>query len=140
MPSKDPNYYRNYYLNNKKRLLFKIWKQAGLIGDYELIWNIYINTSHCDKCGVLLQGRGNNKKCMDHCHTTGKFRNILCHKCNTGMVDKTINRNNKTGYRNINYCDKYKGWFFKKYNHRRYHKNLNELHWYKFVFLIINCR
>ena len=127
----------------KSELLWQ-WKHQGLIGDYESIYNIYINTSHCNKCGVLLKGKGNDKKCMDHCHTTGKFRNILCSRCNVHLIDRKINRNNETGYRNISFVKRKKLWKFRKgingHHYQKMSKNLNELHWYKFVFLIIYCR
>ena len=118
---------------------FYNWKNSGLIGDYESIYNIYINTSHCDKCGVLLQGKSNDKKCMDHCHKTGKFRNIVCNRCNNSMIDRNINRNNTSGYRNISFVKIKKTWRFNKIingvPYQKNSKNINLLHWYKFVIL-----
>ena len=45
---------------------------------------MYINTTNCEECNIeLIEGRyGNNKKCLDHCHKTGEFRNVLCQTCN----------------------------------------------------------
>mgnify|MGYP003659814945 CR=1 FL=1 len=60
------------------------WKSNGVKGDYDEIYDRYINTEICDNCGIELV-EGNklaNRRCMDHCHTTGLFRNILCHSCN----------------------------------------------------------
>ena len=62
------------------------WKYNGLIcEDYDKLYELYINTWECDNCGIeLVEGNyGSNKKCMDHNHKTGIFRNILCNKCNT---------------------------------------------------------
>lgn len=35
-----------------------------------------------DGCGIC---KGTERLCIDHCHTTGKFRGILCHSCNIGL-------------------------------------------------------
>ena len=80
--------YNKQYLQTataKKSGTISRWKQLGLICDnYEELYKHYINTFECDNCGVeLVSGLyGNNKRCMDHCHITGKFRNILCNMCN----------------------------------------------------------
>jgi hypothetical protein len=34
----------------------------------------------CDVCK-----REMKKKCIDHCHTTGKVRGVLCNNCNTAL-------------------------------------------------------
>ena len=69
----------------KKTNTISKWRQTGLIHDnYEELYNKYINTWECENCGIELV-TGNtapNFRCMDHCHKTGKFRNILCHSCN----------------------------------------------------------
>ena len=59
------------------------WKSRGLDMDtFYYVYPIYINTTHCDRCNVLLEGIGSNKKCMDHCHATGMYRNTICNSCN----------------------------------------------------------
>jgi len=70
----------------KKSNRIKDWKRIGLISeDYDKIYEHYINTWECDNCGIeLIEGRfGANRRCMDHSHRTGLFRNILCNTCNT---------------------------------------------------------
>tara|TARA_R110000823_G_C15484856_1_gene451214 strand:+ start:85 stop:492 length:408 start_codon:yes stop_codon:yes gene_type:complete len=62
------------------------WRRLGmsLDYDYDIIYDIYINCNVCDFCNVeLVEGiYGSNKKCLDHNHTTGEIRGILCNTCN----------------------------------------------------------
>lgn len=109
MPYKDP-------LKQKKSVTISYWKYRGLIGDYEAIYDRYINTTHCDLCNILLcKGRkGSNKKCMEHDHNTGEFRNIVCHKCNMNKSDTKIPITNKTGYKHIYFNNTRKNWIYEK--------------------------
>tara|TARA_R110000765_G_scaffold376691_3_gene467423 strand:- start:2679 stop:3086 length:408 start_codon:yes stop_codon:yes gene_type:complete len=68
----------------KKNYRIQNWRKSGLIGDYEMIYRIYLSTKFCDECGFELNTGDNRKvKCMDHHHASGIFRNILCCSCNT---------------------------------------------------------
>jgi len=69
----------------KKTDRISVWKQRKVIcDDWDALHEYYKNCWECENCGVeLIEGLyGNNKKCLDHCHITGKFRNVLCHYCN----------------------------------------------------------
>jgi len=53
---------------------------------------------------------------------------------------KSISKNNKLGFKNIiksRYGFEFKKRIYEK-TYTKKHKNLNELHWYKFTFLLIN--
>jgi hypothetical protein len=61
------------------------WKRWGVINDdYNALYDYYKNCKNCEECNIeLIEGYfGNNKKCLDHDHQTGLFRNVLCHICN----------------------------------------------------------
>ena len=85
-------YYKEWHQSEKgkKSNTINLWKFRGLIGDYDAIYDRYINSTHCELCN---QPYKNSKdKCMDHCHITKEFRNICCNSCNTNMPkqDKEI--------------------------------------------------
>jgi len=70
-------------LDKKNRI--KKWVSRGVIcNDWDNLYDKYINTTNCEECDVeLIFGiYGSNKKCLDHDHVTGEFRNILCNLCN----------------------------------------------------------
>ncbi len=65
------------------------WKRIGLItDDIDPIYERYMNSTNCECCGNEYKNK--RDKHMDHCHKTGKFRNILCRNCNQlrGHIDK----------------------------------------------------
>ena len=79
---KTPNRIKS---NNKRK-----WKSRGLKDSnndkYEKLYDLYLNTNECDVCKYEFDK--SNVKNMDHCHSTGLFRQILCHRCN--MMDNWI--------------------------------------------------
>jgi len=78
--------------NGKKTYTKTKWKSRGLDMDtFYYVYPIYLNATHCDHCNVQFERIGRNQKCMDHCHATGMFRNIVCRACNQRI--KSIGKN-----------------------------------------------
>ncbi len=137
----DKEKWKVYYENRKKILatsegkksqVISSWKRKGLIDNYDKVYVKYLNTNNCEKCNISFD---KVKKCMDHNHTDGKFRNVLCNRCNSSMPDKKIQSNNKLGHKNISFYRNIYN-YDKRHNGKRYretNENLQVLLWYKFV-------
>ncbi len=145
MPFDKKAYMKEYRQTPKFKKYNKIknWKNQGLIGDYEDIYNKFINTTNCDLCNIeLCEGlKGSNKKCMDHDHNTGLFRNIVCTKCNSNRSDKKKRNDNISGYKNVFYNKKNKGWIYQKKlkdkNISKWSKNKIDILCFKFAGIIL---
>ena len=90
-----------------KRIIYK----SNSVEDWKELYNIYMNTLSCPCCSVeFVDGSvGSNRRCLDHDHNTGKYRNTICHICNT-KTDREPNVDNTSGWRNISLIKhKYKG-------------------------------
>ena len=78
---------KKYRQNNKEKArksgCIALWKQRGLIDDYESIYIKYIETKNCEWCKCELNKDTKTVKCMDHDHITHKFRRICCKSCNS---------------------------------------------------------
>ena len=70
---------------DKKCYRISNWKRSGVINDdFDALYDYYLIVDNCEECNIELVevGAGTNKKCLDHNHTTGLFRDILCNGCN----------------------------------------------------------
>ena len=60
------------------------WKFRGMIlrqgEDWDSIYRKYIDCTNCEECNKFFQNSKDRN--LDHCHTTGYIRNIVCHRCN----------------------------------------------------------
>jgi hypothetical protein len=86
---KRKEYYKIKREENKPNIVksnrIRKWKSRGVkCDDWDNLYDRYINTTNCEECNVeLIEGIfGSNKRCLDHNHTTGEFRNVLCNLCN----------------------------------------------------------
>ena len=113
MPFKDPvklkEYKRLYRLKKKEHLKewqreyrqteegkkssrIGSWKKRGILCfDYNLLYDIFINTTICELCNCELtidRYPTYTTRCLDHDHSiTDKFniRYVLCHSCNSKL-------------------------------------------------------
>lgn len=63
------------------------WKSAGMKHtpeEFDAIYERYCTTTECELCSrhVIIRCNNEHSSCVDHHHSTGCFRNIVCKKCN----------------------------------------------------------
>ena len=75
-----------------KSYIISSWKQQGLIVDdpdeFESIYYLVMSTENCELCNCKLtenNPRTATSRCLDHDHFTGKFRAVLCIRCNSSQ-------------------------------------------------------
>ncbi len=72
-----------YYVANKKEIHSKQIKRAYGIGHEEQKHMFISQGGVCAICGN--QFKNSRDMHVDHCHKTGKIRQLLCHNCNRGI-------------------------------------------------------
>tara|TARA_R110002073_G_scaffold110_2_gene1557 strand:+ start:1101 stop:1421 length:321 start_codon:yes stop_codon:yes gene_type:complete len=102
MPYRDlekrKEYHKQNYLKNRELILTQMktperkklslitqWKQRGLKSDdYSSLYDYYFNCEKCEECNInfINNIRCSQTKCLDHNHSTGLFRNVICLSCN----------------------------------------------------------
>lgn len=102
-----------YGTPNYKSLMIRTWINSGVIhDDFDALFEKYINTEECEHCAK--QFKNTRDRHLDHDHTTGLFRLIVCFKCNVrdsyikypcGYSKKEYNQRHKD-YRK----EQYKNW------------------------------
>ena len=89
------------------RALMKKYGISAEVYEHERIKQAY----SCYLCGEHENKQPHKRLHVDHCHTTGKYRGLLCNKCNAGLgffndniavLQKAIEyiNDNSTGHRN----------------------------------------
>ena len=127
--------HKEYRKTHISKMSVKIsgWKHSGLIcenrDEYEYIYDRLLNSERCEEPKCNKEYTKDNWKCMDHCHLTGLFRNILCHSCNS----KRTLKENSSGIPNI--YKRKNGWTYiimiNKKTHSKFSKDLEFLKNYK---------
>ena len=86
--AKQRLYQKDYNQTPKGKKVNRVsnWRVRGVLHpDFDSLYDLYMNTTHCDKCRVELTESTipqSTNKTLDHDHYTGSFRNVLCHSCN----------------------------------------------------------
>lgn len=63
---------------------YYIYQKYGLTGEEYLM--LLENCGYrCQICGAPQKKEKRGRLCVDHCHTTGKIRGMLCNGCNRGL-------------------------------------------------------
>ena len=65
----------------KKSKMMRNWRSRGVINVNNEMYDRYINTHCCDVCNK--EFKNSLDRHLDHDHTTGEFRQVLCQYCNT---------------------------------------------------------
>ena len=66
--------------NGIKLHIIKSWKSMGVKNDdFDKLYDYYLNCKFCEECNIDFTLC---KKNLDHDHTNGLFRNVVCHSCN----------------------------------------------------------
>ncbi len=81
---------QEYHKNNPHKKKIREWK--GKLGiklregeDWESVYLYYITCENCELCNVKLTDEKKitaTRRCLDHDHSTGFIRNVLCNGCN----------------------------------------------------------
>ena len=85
---KEAQRHKAYYQTEqgKKSKRISKWKHIGVICEnFDDLYDYVINCKNCENCDIeLTVDRYNTAttRCLDHCHETGEFRDVLCHSCN----------------------------------------------------------
>ena len=85
----------SFLINKSTKDGFNGWcklctKESAILNKYSINLKQYnsILQSQQNKCAIcetLNPGGPSNKFVVDHCHSTGKVRGLLCNHCNTGL-------------------------------------------------------
>lgn len=77
-------------LNKKKRDNSDYYRNLNLKRNYNISLDDYNSmlegqNGRCLGCNIFHTDSARGRFHVDHCHTTGKIRGLLCHNCNTAL-------------------------------------------------------
>lgn len=82
--SRRKHYEKNKEEVNKRSKNRRHKKEKGItLEEYNRIMSLHNGV--CDICGTTEPGGLHKKFNLDHCHSTGMLRGVLCMRCNTGI-------------------------------------------------------
>lgn len=105
---------KKYRSDNKERISQRhnewVKKNQAKVSEYQRAWRYGLTVDEMrtlledagDTCQICLRSFDENKA-IDHCHTTGKVRGVICNKCNFAIG--LIEENTDTLKRAIKYLD-----------------------------------
>ena len=71
--------------NQKARVYRKQNPEVKLAQKYKTTKNKIVELYSIGKCFICGLDKDRRNLCVDHCHTTGKVRGLLCDNCNVGL-------------------------------------------------------
>lgn len=76
-------HYRKNHEANKRQVRVEAWKRQGI----DLTWDEYetLLDQQDGRCAICNQPPDKQALHVDHCHTTGKIRALLCRTCNVAL-------------------------------------------------------
>ena len=93
-PDKASAYGKSWRLSNPERAIFgRIASTYNISLDAAVHW-YNLSLASCDSCGYVWKSTDKKRLFIDHNHTTGEIRGILCHHCNSalGLLKEDENR------------------------------------------------
>jgi len=83
-------YMKEYHNDNPQIQIINTWKNKLGIKlreneDWDSVYLYYITCEKCELCGIeLTDGKPmkSNTRCLDHDHSTGFIRDVVCNACN----------------------------------------------------------
>ena len=92
---------KEYHKKNKESI--KKTRAKLIYGISDTKYDELVNINNCQICNKEVEG---TKRHIDHCHSTGTVRGILCRKCNLGLGHFRDNENHLKSA--IEYLNKFK--------------------------------
>jgi len=135
----------NHYKRHKYQNIYR-WKSKGVISnDFDKLYEEHMKINICQLCNIQFNDNiYNNKRCLDHDHETGLYRQTICHRCNVRFdrkIDK-LRKDNKSGHKNISYFKIPNLYIYRKTINKKitqkHFKTLKDALVYKFIQILKN--